>query len=66
MERWLRVPETTCCPRGLGFNSQHPHGSSQLPITPVPKNPNPVTDGCEPPSVLITTEPTVWPSALLF
>lgn len=27
-----------CSPRGLGFKSQHPHGGSQLALTPVPGN----------------------------
>ena len=30
------VKSTSCSSRGLGFNSQHPHGSSQLSVTPVP------------------------------
>jgi hypothetical protein len=28
------VKTTACFPRGPGFNSQHPHGSSQLSVTP--------------------------------
>jgi hypothetical protein len=30
------VKSTGCSSRGLGFNSQHPHGSLQLFVTPVP------------------------------
>jgi hypothetical protein len=30
-----------CSSKGSGFNSQHPHGSSQLSITPVPRDPIP-------------------------
>ena len=29
------VKSTYCSSRGPGFNSQHPHGSSQLSVTPV-------------------------------
>jgi hypothetical protein len=28
--------QLSCSPKRLRFNSQHPHGSSQLSITPVP------------------------------
>ena len=34
MAQWLRA--LTALPEDLGFNSQHPHGSSQLSVTLVP------------------------------
>jgi hypothetical protein len=37
-EMALGVKNTSCSSRGLGFNSQHPHGSSQLSVIPVPGN----------------------------
>jgi hypothetical protein len=37
--QWLRA--LGCSSRGPGFNSQHPHGSSQLSVTPVPADPTP-------------------------
>jgi hypothetical protein len=39
LERRLRAP-----PRGPGFSSQQPHGSCQLSVTPVPRDPVPSTD----------------------
>ena len=30
------VKSTVCSSKGPGINSQHPHGSSQLTVTPVP------------------------------
>ena len=33
------VKSTGCSFRGLGFTSQHPHGSLQLSVTPVPGDP---------------------------
>jgi hypothetical protein len=32
------VKSTDCCTRGLGFNSKHPHGSSQLSVSPAAKD----------------------------
>ena len=42
MEGWRDVSEvknTDCSCRGLGFNSQYPHGTTQLSVTPVPGDP---------------------------
>ncbi|CAO2583729.1 17-beta-hydroxysteroid dehydrogenase 13 [Lemmus lemmus] len=35
------VGSSDCSSRGPGFDSQHPHGSSQLSVTPVPRDPTP-------------------------
>ena len=38
---WRAVSEvksTGCSSKGPGFHSQHPHNSSQLSVTPVPRN----------------------------
>jgi hypothetical protein len=32
------VKNTGCSPRGTELNSQHPHGSSQLSVTPAPRD----------------------------
>ena len=34
----LVVKSTSCSSRGPGFSSQHPHGSSQVSLTPVPED----------------------------
>ena len=36
------VKSTDYSSRGPRFNSQHPHGSSQLSVTPVPGDPTPM------------------------
>ena len=38
LARWLTGSELAVFPKGLGFNSQHPHGSSQSSATPVPED----------------------------
>ena len=42
MAQWLRAP--TALPEGPEFNSQHPHGSLQLSVIPVPGDPTSHTD----------------------
>jgi hypothetical protein len=39
LENGLVVKSTDCSSGGPGFNSQHPHRSSQLSVTPVPEDP---------------------------
>ena len=39
LERCSAVQYTDCSSIGPGFNSQHPHGSSQLSIAPAPEEP---------------------------
>jgi hypothetical protein len=36
-----RLRALTALPADLGFNFQHPHGGSQMPVTPVSGNPTP-------------------------
>jgi hypothetical protein len=36
------VKSTGCSSRCLGFISQHPHGSSQAPVSPIPGDPVPI------------------------
>ena len=41
LERWLSTKSTGYSSRGPRFNSPHPRGDSQLPVTPVPEDPVP-------------------------
>ena len=42
----MAVESVDCSSRGPGFNSQHPHGDSQLPETPAPRNLSPSSGHC--------------------
>jgi hypothetical protein len=41
LDRDSALKSISCSSRGPGFNSQNPHGNSQLSVTPVPRNPTP-------------------------
>jgi hypothetical protein len=40
LERCSAVKSTACSSKGTWFDSQHPHGSSQLSVTPTPGHSN--------------------------
>lgn len=49
MTQWLRTPGTL--PEDPGLIPQHPHGGSQTPATPIPRDPM-LTSGWSPQTIL--------------